>query len=295
MLPCFFVSDLHGKAARYGPLWEAIAAERPLGVFIGGDLLPHPMDLSWQKSRADGDFVTGFLVPGFRQLRDSLGHDYPRVFLILGNDDPRVFEDEILAGQADGLWEYVHGRKVAFHEFSVYGYSCIPPSPFLLKDWERYDVSRFVDPGCVSPEEGQRTAGPVGRAIRFTTIAAEIADLAGADDLAQAIFLTHCPPYDCNLDRADLDGQMTESVPLDVHIGSIAIQRFITERQPLLTLHGHVHESRRLTGNWRQSFGRTLSCNAATEGPELALVRFDPRRPLDMTLELLQSPPSGNS
>jgi len=30
----------------------------------------------------------------------------------------------------------------------------VPPTPFLLKDWEKYDVSAYVDPGCVSPEEG---------------------------------------------------------------------------------------------------------------------------------------------
>ena len=75
--------------------------------------------------------------------------------------------------------------------------------------------------------------------------------------------------------------------PLDVHIGSIAIQRFIAARQPLLTLHGHVHESRRLTGKWRDRFGRTVSLSAATEGTELALVRFDPHDPESASLELV--------
>lgn len=40
--------------------------------------------------------------------------------------------------------------------------------------------------------------------------------------------------------------------PMDVHVGSIALRRFIEARQPLLTLHGHVHESARLTGSWHQ-------------------------------------------
>lgn len=287
MLPCFFATDLHGRPARYQALWQAIATERPRGVFLGGDLLPHGMDLSWQTSPTDGDFVSGFLAPGFRQLRDSLGDDYPEVFLILGNDDPRSLEEEFLVGQDDGLWRYMHGRKAPFAGHTVYGYSCIPPSPFQLKDWERYDVSRFVDPGCVSPEEGTRTAGPVGREIRFTTMEEELAELAGADDLGQAIFLTHCPPYGCQLDRADLDGQSIDHAPLDVHIGSIALQRFIAERQPLLTLHGHVHESRRMTGAWRETFGQTVSCNGANDGAELALIRFEPGKLEDMSLELI--------
>ena len=287
MLPCHFATDLHGRPDRYRALWNVIINERPRGVFLGGDLLPHGMDLSWQSSPHDGDFVTGFLIPGFQQVRDTLGDDYPQVFLILGNDDPRSLEEDFLVGQDDGLWRYMHGRKAPFEGHMVYGYSCIPPSPFQLKDWERYDVSRFVDPGCVSPEDGSRTAGPTGREIRYTTIEDELEELAGSDDLTQAIFLTHCPPYDCDLDRADLDGKSVDHAPLDVHIGSIALQRFIAERQPLLTLHGHVHESRQMTGAWRAQFGRTVSCNGANDGPELALVRFDPDQLADMSLELI--------
>jgi Icc-related predicted phosphoesterase len=72
---------------------------------------------------------------------------------------------------------------------------------------------------------------------------------------------------------------MYEHVPLDVHVGSIAIQRFIEERQPMLTLHGHIHESTRLTGAWQEQFGNTLSFNAAHDGPELSLIRFHLNRP----------------
>jgi len=50
---------------------------------------------------------------------------------------------------------------------------------------------------------------------------------------------------------------------LDVHIGSIAIKRFIEDRQPYITLHGHVHESTALTANWKEYIGKTLAMNAA--------------------------------
>jgi len=72
-----------------------------------------------------------------------------------------------------------------------------------------------------------------------------------------------------------LDGRKVDLVPLDVHVGSMAIARFIEAQQPLVTLHGHIHESARLTGAWRQQFGRTHAFSAAHDGPELALVRFD--------------------
>jgi uncharacterized protein len=37
-----------------------------------------------------------------------------------------------------------------------------------------------------------------------------------------------------------------------------------------------MHEAARLTGEWRTRIGRTHAFNAAHDGPELALVRFDP-------------------
>ena len=286
MLPSFFVSDLHGRTARYRTLFDLVRKEKPRGVFFGGDLLPHGMDLSWRTSPQQEDFLEDFVIPELRQLKKDLGEEYPRMFFILGNDDPRIHEETLFAAEKENLLEYIHSRKVEYGPFRVYGYSCIPPSPFQLKDWERYDVSRFVDPGCVSPEEGRRSAGPDNQVIRHTTIALELEELTGDDDLTGAICLFHCPPYGGHLDRAALDGKSVDHVPLDVHIGSIAIQRFIAERQPLTTLHGHVHESRSLTGHWRETKGRTHSISAATEGARLALVRFDPHHPEDAVINL---------
>jgi Icc-related predicted phosphoesterase len=65
------------------------------------------------------------------------------------------------------------------------------------------------------------------------------------------------------------------------------VQRFIEARQPLLTLHGHVHESTRLTGTWRERLGRTWMLQGAHDGLELAVVRFDPDAPDAATRELL--------
>jgi hypothetical protein len=54
-----------------------------------------------------------------------------------------------------------------------------------------------------------------------------------------------------------------------------------------VSLHGHVHESARLTGVWRGRIGRTHVLGGAHGGPELALVRFDPDDPEAATRELL--------
>jgi Icc-related predicted phosphoesterase len=265
---CFFVSDLPD---RYNALLGVVEEEKPRGVFLGGDLLPH----HWAERVGGEDFIDEVLLPSFVSLRVKLADAAPRVFVILGNDDDRASEQAFLKGEEAGLWSYAHERWGSLDSHPVVGYAYVPPTPFLLKDWERYDVSRFTDAGCVSPEQGQRTVPVDPDEIRFGTIAADLLQLTKDRDLEDAVCLFHSPPYRTDLDRAALDGRTVDHAPLDVHVGSIAIQRFIEDRQPLLTLHGHIHESPRLTGTWRQRIGRTHAFTAAHDGPELALVRFD--------------------
>jgi Icc-related predicted phosphoesterase len=284
---CFFVSDLHGHLDRYEKLFQAVMKERPTAVFLGGDLFPSHLYALSKSLQAFPDFAHDFLAPRFAGLKEAMGSRYPRVFLILGNDDARSEEPAILAGTGPGLWEYVQNRRSMLSEFPVFGYAYVPPTPFRLKDWERYDVSRYVDPGCLGPEEGARSVPVPDSELRNATIKADLERLAGNDDLSRAIFLFHSPPYQTKLDRAALDGQMFDHVPLDPNVGSIAVRRFIEARQPLLTLHGHVHESARITGSWKDRIGRTYAFSAAHDGPELALVRFKPEDLDASTRELI--------
>jgi uncharacterized protein len=284
---CFFATDLHGQTQRYEKLLASIARDRPAAVFLGGDLLPHASHLEIPSHATESAFIPSYLIRNFAKVRDSMGKDYPAVFLILGNDDPRCEQEAILAGQSSGLWQHIHNRRVLFANVAVYGFACVPPTPFLLKDWERYDISRYVPPGCVSPEEGYRSVPGEANEIRWGTIRKDLALLAGQDSLGRAVFVLHTPPYDTPLDRAALDGKTYEHVALDVHVGSIAVREFIEDRQPLLTLHGHVHESTRMTGSWKIRMGRTTCINGAHDGTELALVRFDLDSPDDATRQLI--------
>jgi Icc-related predicted phosphoesterase len=274
---CLFASDLHGRLDRYEKLLGLVEEERPAALLLGGDLLP----------AGGGDFLLEWLGPRLAGARARLGGSYPRVLVILGNDDPRAEERALGELEGRGLLQHAHGRRLDVGGRPFYGYACVPPTPFLLKDWERYDVSRFVDPGCLSPEEGRRSVPVPEGDTKWGTIARDLEALAGKEDVTRAVFLFHAPPYATALDRAALDGRAVEHAPLDVHVGSIAVRRFIEARQPLVTLHGHVHESARLTGAWRDRIGRTVCLSAAHDGPELALVRFDAGQPEAATRELL--------
>jgi uncharacterized protein len=277
----FFVSDLHGKKPRYEKLFDAIQTRIPGLVLLGGDLLPNPR-VSEHK-----DFFLEYLAPELEKLRSAMGKEYPIIGLILGNDDARCFEVSAVEGEKLNLWKYLHMRSISFQKYTIAGYSYVPPTPFLLKDWERYDVSRFVDPGSIPPTEGKRTFEIDPDEAEYSTIEKDLEKLTGGLDLQKSILLFHSPPYQSFLDRAALDGMSYDHAPLDVHVGSIAIKRFIEEKQPFVTLHGHVHESSRITGHWQQNFENTHSFSAAWDGKELALVAFNADKPQNAVRELL--------
>jgi uncharacterized protein len=274
----YFVSDLHGKFGKYRKLFDQIRIGQPAVVLIGGDLFPHHSLRRHKDFEHIKDFLHDFLIPEMISLRTQMQQQYPKVYIIPGNDDARIEEQDIIEAEEFGIWKYLHMRQEAFGDYDFYGYAYVPPTPFLLKDWERYDVSRFVDPGCVHPNEGYHSVEPA-EDIEFTTIHEHLERMTINTDFKKSVFLFHSPPYNTLLDRAALDGVMVDHVPVDVHVGSIAIQRFIETMQPHITLHGHIHESARLTGSWKQQIGNTWAFNAAHDGQELSIIKIPLHRP----------------
>jgi len=264
-----FVSDLHGKKKRYNTLFKIVEKEKPNSVFLGGDLLPGGFGIKIDIDK----FLQDMFLSKVLMLKQS-GIE-TRFFTIFGNDDPRIYERLLVDAEKDNLIEYVHNHTVQFGDFFVTGYSYVPPTPFQLKDWEKYDVSRHVDVGAISPEEGVRTMDVSEDKIRYSTITEDLKELSKKAPVEKTIYLFHSPPYKTLLDRTALDGKKIDHAPVDVHTGSIAIKRFIQKKQPFLTLHGHIHESTRITGCWKERFGKTYSFSGSHNGPELALVRFN--------------------
>ncbi len=81
----------------------------------------------------------------------------------------------------------------------------------------------------------------------------------------RAIFNLHVPPYDSGLDTArkinpDLTLVMKHGEPVEAPVGSQAVRQVIEEYQPMLALHGHIHESRGAA-----TIGRTLALNSGSE------------------------------
>lgn len=275
---------------RYEKLFDRIINERPAALFIGGDILPSPF--AARRSGYDlpyKDFIREFLVKELNRIKQTLGNNYPEIFIILGNDDGKIEEEKMSEAEQQGIWKYCHNRQTQWGEFTIYGYTYVPPTPFRLKDWEHYDVTDYVRPGCIAPNDRKSvfTIKVDEHELKTATIENDLKKLTGDANLEKSIFLFHSPPHRCNLDRAALDGYCINDIHVDVHVGSTAIQRFIIRRQPLITMHGHIHESTRLTGSWQQTFNYTTAFNASHDGTELALIRFDPNSLKNATRELI--------
>jgi len=279
MNTCLFVSDLHGKISRYDALFKFIKKEKPDFVFIGGDLLPHR---STQQTRLAGenDFIKGYLIRKFNELKDKMGCHFPEVFLIPGNDDYKIVFDAVSEGEKKELWQNLQNRCVVLGKYRFYGYACVPPTPFRIKDWDRFDIDKEIAPGCIAPSDGFHSTQP-DHDPENDTIQEDIEKLVSSDNIEFSVFLFHSPPYQSAFDQAETG----EGIILPV--GSKAIRNFIDEKQPYITMHGHIHESARITGKWKQSFGRTYSFTAAHDGPELAVVRFELHDPQHATRILI--------
>lgn len=108
------------------------------------------------------------------------------------------------------------------------------------------------------------------RDISEEELGQRIDDLAGSvKEMDHAIFNLHVPPYGCGLDDAPkLDKNLRvvasgSGAPEMVPVGSTAVRDAILKYEPLLGLHGHIHESR---GSRR--LGATTIVNPGSEYAE---------------------------
>jgi Icc-related predicted phosphoesterase len=112
-------------------------------------------------------------------------------------------------------------------------------------------------------------------------LAAKIAAMIPAGlDMRRAVFNFHCPPYGSNLDEApevDAELNVKNAGQTLVPVGSTAVRDAIMRHQPLLSLHGHIHE-----GKGAARLGKTLALNAGSmyeQGVlQGALVELDGRK-----------------
>jgi Icc-related predicted phosphoesterase len=150
-------------------------------------------------------------------------------FVCPGNDDQFDVDDVIRKARHVELAE---GRVVELDGFQMASTGWSNPTP-----WKTYR------------EEGEDEL-----AARIEGVVAQV-----TAQPEQTIFSLHCPPYGSGLDEAP---ELTEDMRLKhagrapVPCGSKSVREAIERHQPVLSLHGHIHEAR---GTSR--IGKTLCIN----------------------------------
>jgi uncharacterized protein len=154
-----------------------------------------------------------------------------------GNDDPLAV-DEVLLTHGDGRVRFVEGEIVEVApgmEMLSTGYTNVTP----------WDTHR------------EYSEDQIREHLRAMTSRLE--------NPQTAIFNIHVPPYNSRLDTAPLLGQdlkvkTAAGAVMTAPVGSVAVREAIEQVQPLVGLHGHIHES---GGSVR--IGRTTAINVGSE------------------------------
>jgi Icc-related predicted phosphoesterase len=272
-----YTADLHGELEFYRAAGSSAVARQADALILGGDLCPGtPSASAVHLPGSQPEFLRNQLAPLLRACRRA--HSALRVFAIPGNDDCQTILPVLDELSSQGLIENLHQRVATLGNFSLVGLAFVPPTPFSIKDFERHDL-----PGDTL-RQPQLARCVLGTARGFKpiedfesylqtlpTLQDELERLPPTDP-GRTVAVIHGPPYQTRCDVL-FDGR---------HIGSQAVRRWIEQRQPLLTLHGHIHESPKSSGAFWDRIGATTVVNPGSEHTRPHLVFIDLQNPREL-------------
>jgi Icc-related predicted phosphoesterase len=181
--------------------------------------------------------------------KEKLGGSGIRLFVCPGNDDEMEVDDVI---RKSDMVELGEGQMVDVDGFSM-----------ISTGWSNH-----------TPWNTHREETEEKLAERIEAMASQI------PDSSKAIFNLHCPPYKSGLDEApaiDADMKLLHGGRALRPVGSTAVRAAIEKHQPLLSLHGHIHESKGAI-----KIGKTLSINPGSAYEEgmlmAAIVNLDAKK-----------------
>ncbi len=265
-----YTSDLHGDLGLYRSAGEAAVRLRADALILGGDLCPGtPSGSSLRLPLQQPEFLLYQLSPLLDEWKQA--HPMLRVFAIPGNDDCQTILPALEELEMNGLVENLHQEARTLGVYTLVGLSFVPPTPFHLKDFERRDGERGADGEaytyrCIlgTPRGFLVIENFEAYLDSLPSLEEELRRLP-VDDPAHTVAVVHAPPFDTRCDVL-FDGR---------HIGSKSLRRWIEKHQPRLTLHGHIHESPKLSGTFFDRIGATTLINPGCDHARPHLVFID--------------------
>ncbi len=283
----YFATDIHGAEVLWRKFLHAGAAYDARTLVMGGDVTGKVVipivatDGGW---RADlyGDVQIASDDDQLKVLEDRIRNSglYPHRMT-----DAQVDEVAQMDEQQREQW-FAEVMLVTFRRwlelaeerldddvrcFMMPGNDDPPGVDAVIEEASRVEAcdDRIVEIGdyrMISLGYANRTPFDSPRELEEDEIYARVSRLADQiEDRDRLILNLHVPPHDSRLDIApalddELNVVMSGSEPKMVPVGSTAVRELIEAYQPLLSLHGHVHESPGAT-----TIGRTLAINPGSD------------------------------
>jgi Icc-related predicted phosphoesterase len=289
-LSIFFATDIHGSEICFKKFLAAPAFYGADVCVLGGDMTGKMIvplisqGADGYSARIAGREVTASGEDEVRALearvRDSGFYPYrtnPDEMKELADDAARV--EEIFHGEMAATlrrWGELAEQKYAGTDRVIY----VAPGnddPFFIDDVIG-EIARFrlIEGEVVTIGDryemlatgySNRTPWNTHREVDEDELRELIDKLAARlTNMESAVFNIHVPPFDTTIDEGpdinpetwDQKTSMGRSVTKPV--GSVAVRQAIEDHQPMLSLHGHIHESRGVV-----RLGRTLAINPGSD------------------------------
>ncbi len=283
-----YASDFHGSTRTWRKLLNAVSVYQAEAVMVGGDLtgksvipfVRHNSSWSARFLGQDHELATFEEKQALVQRVTDTGF-YPyetndeEMAALSGNKEEadRIF-DRLMTERLESWATMAADRlKESIPIIIIPGNDDLPTidrildsSPGFVMAHERvvdlFDGFQVLGIGYsnMTPWRAPRDVPEEVIAQTFKTCAASVADM------RRTIFLIHCPPNGTALDECmEIDESLRPVAggTSMVHVGSTAVREAIVEYQPLIGLHGHIHESR---GAAR--LGSSVCINAGSEYSE---------------------------
>lgn len=243
-----YACDIHGDTNKYEKLFQKAKEENIGYIVLGGDLLPK----RGFRVIIQPEFIKKYLEDYFKRLNES---DI-KCILIPGNDDLEKFDIQIneLCKKYPNIYN-IDNQKLDIEDVRFIGLSKVLDHPFGSKNRVVIEENLKMQPQLSEDIYIKKDTAVITieewKKYRETDIEKmeDILDsLPKVDKNRKTIYVFHNPPYGVGLDVC-ANG---------LQVGSKAITNFLENSNSYMSLHGHIHESPRISGLWYNKLGKTI-------------------------------------
>jgi len=217
-----YATDIHGETEIFEKMLDKAIKKKAKAVIIGGDINSHMTMFAVNSIEVQRAFFEHYLIPLLERFRKKSKIE---VFLMMGNDDYSINMDVLEKAEKKGIFKLMHNKVHNLGDIKIVGSSKINPSEWIvfpIMDWVKEE------------KEIEKDLDKLTKKID-----------------SQFILVTHPPPLNTNLDV----------YYMGLNVGSSAVRKIIEKKQPIISLHGHIHESPMMTGEITDTIGKTLCVN----------------------------------